>query len=103
MSCTVTGDQQTFCLKQKNTEVCTTSEQTTKVCTTAERETFIVKDKPKEVGIEPRSVIAPLTFIKRIIDTRINIADNCTLLMRNTIFTANGQIVVDIEGEALML
>ena len=89
----VCAEREVFCTEEKDVDVCIVSEQ----------EIFKVKDEPEAVCTELSGVIAPFVFIKRIIDTRINIGNKCTLLMRNPLFTENGQLVIDIEGEALML
>ena len=71
---------------------------------------IIVESEAIEVVCEPlqKDIVIVATgansaLIKRIIDRLITIRDNCVLLMRNPIFTANGQLVIEPEGEALML
>lgn len=89
----VCAESEVFCTEEKDIDVCVTSEQ----------EIFKIKDEPEVVCMELSGVIAPLLFIKRIIDTRIKIGNNCTLLMRNSLTTANGSLVFEEDGEALSL
>ena len=71
---------------------------------------LVVESQSTEVIQEPlqQDILIVATgansaLIKRTIDHIITIRDDCVLLMRNPIFTINGQLVIEPEGEALML